>query len=122
MDAETGVSRCVIKGNSDVDKGFVISPSGDQIASRGSDFTTVRLWDVETGASRHTLKGHTAGVMVVAYSPRGDQIASGDSSRTLIEVMGCSNWGMSAYLDRPYQRSDKHRVFDYGKPNRLQQL
>lgn len=52
-----------------------ISPSGEQVAVGGTDFT-VRIYDVETGVEQAVTVGHTSPVIDVAYTPDGRFVAS----------------------------------------------
>jgi WD40 repeat protein len=52
-----------------------MSPSGNQIASGGSD-RRVKLWDWRTRECLHTFEGHRDSIWSLAYSPDGKNLAS----------------------------------------------
>jgi len=58
------------------------SPSGDRIASGGSD-TRVLLWNTETGNESLRLAGHNREVTAFAFSADGRYLASGSQDKTI---------------------------------------
>ncbi len=61
----------------------IISPSGDQLASVGSDPRAINIWDVATGTAIAALRGHEGPVFALAYSPDGKRLASGSADKTV---------------------------------------
>ena len=74
-DARSGVVLKLLTGHTDSVLTVAFSPSGNYLASGGSD-GTVRGWYVRTGTLVETFEGHGGAVPSVRFSPDGSTLAS----------------------------------------------
>ena len=74
-DARSGVTLKLLTGHTDAVLTVAFSPSGNYLASGGSD-GTVRGWYVRTGTLVETFQGHGGAVRSVRFSPDGSTLAS----------------------------------------------
>lgn len=63
---------------------LALSPSGDLLASGGTD-SKAKLWDPKTARLVRELAGHTWSVMSMAWLPHGKQLLTGSGDRTIIQ-------------------------------------
>lgn len=73
----TVIADAVLTGHTGPVFSMMFNPSGDLLASGGSD-GTVRLWNVHARKpDGDPLRGHISGARSIAFSPNGTQLASG---------------------------------------------
>ena len=83
---------------------LAFSPDGHILASGGSDYGTINLWDRSTGA-RKTLTGHTYLISSLAFSADGKMIAS-DSRDGTIRLWDVMTGEMKYTLTKDSERTN----------------
>ena len=79
-DARSGVALKLLTGHTDSVRTVAFSPSGNTLASGGSD-GTVRGWNVRAGTLFETIQGHGGSVLSVRFSPDGATLASAGADK-----------------------------------------
>ena len=87
---------------------LAFSPDGRILASGGSDYGTIILWDRSTGA-RKTLTGHTFLISNLVFSPDGRMIAS-DSRDGTIRLWDVINGEAKYTLTKESERTNPERT------------
>lgn len=75
------VPNRILKHGAEV-RGLAVSPSGEWIASAGTD-DTICLWDTTQGLLLSQIKGHSSSVNSVTFSPDSGYLLSGSSDWTV---------------------------------------
>ena len=81
-DARSGVVLKLLTGHTDSVLTVAFSPSGNYLASGGSD-GTVRGWNVRSGTLFETITGHGGSVRSVRFSPDGSTLASAGEDKLI---------------------------------------
>ena len=81
-DARSGVALKLLTGHTDSVRTVAFSPSGNTLASGGSD-GTVRGWNVRAGTLFETIQGHGGSVLSVRFSPDGATLASAGADKLI---------------------------------------
>ena len=81
-DARSGVTLKLLTGHTDSVLTVAFSPSGNTLASGGSD-GTVRGWNVRSGTLFETIEGHGESVLSVRFSPDGSTLASAGADKLI---------------------------------------
>ena len=81
-DARSGVTLKLLTGHTDSVLTVAFSPSGNYLASGGSD-GTVRGWYVRSGTLVDTFEGHGGAVRSVRFSPDGSTLASAGADKLI---------------------------------------
>ena len=81
-DARSGVAIKLLTGHTDSVLTVAFSPSGNTLASGGSD-GTVRGWNVRSGTLFETIEGHGGSVRSVRFSPDGSTLASAGADKLI---------------------------------------
>ena len=81
-DARSGVTLKLLTGHTDSVLTVAFSPSGNTLASGGSD-GTVRGWYVRSGSLFETIEEHEGSVRSVRFSPDGSTLASAGDDKLI---------------------------------------
>ena len=81
-DARSGVTLKLLTGHTDLVYTVAFSPSGNTLASGGSD-GTVRGWNVRSGTLFETIEGHGGSVLSIRFSPDGSTLASAGTDKLI---------------------------------------
>ena len=81
-DARSDVALKLLTGHTDSVRTVAFSPSGNTLASGGSD-GTVRGWNVRAGTLFETIQGHGGSVLSVRFSPDGATLASAGADKLI---------------------------------------
>ena len=81
-DARSGVTLKLLTGHTDSVLTVAFSPSGNTLASGGSD-GTVRGWNVRSGTLFETITAHGRSVRSVRFSPDGSTLASAGADKLI---------------------------------------
>ena len=80
---ETGELQGVFREHENVNNlitELAFSPDGEMIASGGTEWPTLYVWDTKTGKVRFTHHSHNWSIDALAFSPDGTKLAIGGDS------------------------------------------
>ena len=85
-DPETGDCRATFREHRNINNlitELAFSPDGTMIASGGTEWPTLHVWDTKTGEVRLTHHSHNWSVDALAFSPDGTALAVGGDSEAV---------------------------------------